>query len=69
MAAGHSYAGQLTGERLEIWGIIKGQMHVNGLPLAAYRFTLVSAALGDLRVRAGSQAILLQTYIPQPRET
>jgi mannose-6-phosphate isomerase len=69
MAAGQSYAGHLTGETLEIWGVIKGQVDINGLPLAAYRFTLLPAALGDFRVRAGPRATLLRTYVPQPRET
>ncbi len=69
IAAGQTFSGRLTGDTLEIWGVIQGQVDINGLPLATYRFTLLPAALGDFQVRAGSQATLLRTYVPQPRET
>jgi mannose-6-phosphate isomerase len=63
MAAGATFAGNCTGETMEIWGVIEGTVSVNNLELSAVRFVLLPAALGEFTVTAVSTATLLRSYV------
>lgn len=63
MAAGATFRGACTGETLEIWGVIKGEVTVNDLPLAAVQFVLLPAAMGEFVITAVSPASLLRSYV------
>lgn len=60
LAAGHTFHGCCSGETLEIWGVLQGQAAINGLELAAVRFCLLPAALGDFTVTAREPSVLLR---------
>jgi mannose-6-phosphate isomerase len=70
LAPGAVYAGQTTGETLEIWGAVEGTAELawagDPIPLPAIRFCLVPARLGDFAVRAAGPgaATLLRVYLP-----
>ena len=63
LAAGAEFHGACTGDTLEIWGVIEGQVAVNELKLDAVRFCLLPAALGEYVVRARTAVTLLRTYV------
>jgi mannose-6-phosphate isomerase len=63
MAAGVTFEGNCTGETLEIWGVVEGEVVVNGLNLTAVQFTLLPAALGEFVVTAVSPTTLLRSYV------
>lgn len=63
LEAGAVWRGACTGESLEIWGALTGQVTVNELALAGVRFCLLPAALGAYTVTAASAATLLRTYV------
>ncbi len=63
LAAGAEFRGACTGESLEIWGVIEGQVTVNELALNAVRFCLLPAALGSYAVTAATAATLLRAYV------
>lgn len=60
---GAEFSGCLSGETLEIWGALDGQIEVNGVQLEAVQFTLLPAALGPYRVTAQGKASCLRTYV------
>ena len=60
--AGFTYSGACTGDSLEIWGVLSGEVTLNRLALSAVRFCLLPAALGEYAVVAASPATLLRTY-------
>ncbi len=68
LAPGAVYAGQTTGETLEIWGTVEGTAELawagDPIPLPAIRFCLVPARLGDFAVRTKGPATLLRVYLP-----
>lgn len=61
--AGVAFRSACTGDSLEIWGVLSGQVAVNALTLQAVRFCLLPAALGEYTVAAASPATLLRTYV------
>jgi len=63
LAAGAEFRGACTGESLEIWGVLEGEVTVNELALDAVRFCLLPAALGQYVVTARTAATLLRTYV------
>ncbi len=63
MAAGATFTGACTGESLEIWGVIAGEVRINRMTLAAVRFTLLPAMLGEFTVTTAAGATLLRTYV------
>lgn len=63
LAAGAVFHGRCDGATLEIWGAIAGRAVVNQVALAAVRFALLPAALGDYAVAAAEDATLLRTYV------
>ena len=63
LEAGAAFHGACTGESLEIWGVLDGQVTVNELGLDAVRFCLLPAALGEFVVTARVGATLLRTYV------
>lgn len=65
---GVEFTGELNGETLEIWGVIEGQIEVNGLELSAVQFTLLPASLGSFRVKAFGKATCLRTYVEKARD-
>jgi len=63
LGAGGQLHGSCNGETLEIWGVIKGSVFINGVFLSGVRFCLLPAAMGDFKVEAVSDATLLRTYV------
>lgn len=63
MAAGTTFHGRCTGETLEIWGAIAGEVEINDVTLTAVRFCLLPAAMGDFVVTAVSPTTLLRSYV------
>lgn len=61
--AGVAFSGACTGDSLEIWGVIEGEVEVNNLTMAAVRFCLLPAAMGEYTVTASTRATLLRTYV------
>ena len=60
---GVAFGGERHGDTLEIWGVLEGEVSVNGLALGAVRFCLLPAALGEFTVTARERATLLRTYV------
>jgi len=63
IAAGASFEGCCTGESLEIWGLLDGEVTLNEVALEPVQFTLLPAAMGDFSVTAVTPATLLRTYV------
>lgn len=63
MEAGATWSGLCDGRTLEIWGVISGAARVNEAPLAAVRFALLPARLGDYTVVAQTKSTLLRVYV------
>jgi mannose-6-phosphate isomerase len=63
LAAGAALRGACTGDSLEIWGVLQGEVTVNELALSPVRFCLLPAALGPYTVQANTPATLLRTYV------
>lgn len=63
LAAGAEWRGACTGESLEIWGVLEGEVEIDELALSAVRFCLLPAALGEYVVTARTAATLLRTYV------
>ena len=66
--AGVSFQGRNDGRTFEIWGALSGQGRVawaeEPLELAAVRFTLLPATLGEFEIKADVSAVMLRTYVP-----
>jgi mannose-6-phosphate isomerase len=66
--AGASFQGRNDGRTFEIWGMLSGWGRVTWagepLELAAVRFTLLPAALGEFEIKADAPAVMLRTYVP-----
>lgn len=62
LRAGAVYRGFCDGSTMEIWGCVEGQISVNDLSLNAVRFTLLPAAMGEFRIHAEQDTILLRSY-------
>ncbi len=63
---GGEFNGYLDGDTLEIWGVIAGNIHVNGIHLSAVQFTLLPAALGNYYITAPEGTTCLRTYVTNP---
>lgn len=63
MSAGATFQGNCTGETMEIWGVVEGDVIVNDLALTAVRFVLLPAAMGEFMITAVSSATLLRSYV------
>lgn len=63
MEAGAVFNGRCDGTTLEIWGVIAGDVEINGVGLTAVRFALLPAVLGDFAVRAAGKTTLLRSYV------
>lgn len=63
LAAEAVYNGRCHGDSLEIWGVIAGEVDINGVVLTAVQFSLLPAALGGFTVHASQNAILLRTFV------
>ncbi len=61
---GASISGDLTGETLEIWGVLEGSVTLNELALDAVQFSLLPAKLGTYTVTSERGATLLRSYTP-----
>lgn len=65
LEAGAEYHGHCDGATLEIWGVIAGEARIAGEALAAVRFVLLPAALGEFVVSTPHGATLLRTYVDE----
>ena len=63
MEARAVFNGRCDGTTLEIWGVIAGEVAINGVELTAVRFTLLPAALGDFTVTATNKTSLLRSFV------
>jgi len=63
LAPGAAYNGACDGRTLEIWGVISGEVALEGLTLATVEFALLPAALGPFRVAAAGGAVCLRCYV------
>ncbi len=63
MAAGAVFNGRCNGDSLQIWGVLEGEVAVEGVGLTAVQFTLLPAALGDFTIIAKTNAVLLRSYV------
>jgi mannose-6-phosphate isomerase len=63
LTSGAEFVGDLDGDTLEIWGVIKGRIVINGVELEATQFALLPAVLGPYRVATATGAICLRTYV------
>jgi mannose-6-phosphate isomerase len=68
LAAGQGWAGQTSGVTMEIWGVLAGEVTLNwaGEPitLAAVGWVLIPAGLGEFRMTATSDSVLLRVITP-----
>ncbi len=68
LESGTNYCGQCDGSTWEVWGCVSGQAQVqwrgDPLTLAAVRFALLPAALGEFAICADGPAVLLRAYAP-----
>ncbi len=68
LAAGQSWAGQTDGRTLEIWGALTGDATLNWagdpVPLEAISWVVVPAGLGEFRMAAASDSVLLRVITP-----
>ena len=71
LESGASYRGICDGTTMEIWGCMSGHALVswNGEPvhLAAIRYTLIPAALGQFSVTAAEPSLCLRVYLPSEK--
>lgn len=75
LEGGTAYHGRCDGSTFEVWGCVKGQAEVRAesvrrrggelVLLAAVRFALLPAALGEFEVYATQPSILLRAYAPE----
>ncbi|MCL4263884.1 MAG: class I mannose-6-phosphate isomerase [Anaerolineae bacterium] len=63
MAAGAAFEGNCNGRSLEIWGVLSGEVMVNGVGLTAVQFALLPAAMGTFTLTASNPSLLLRTYM------
>jgi mannose-6-phosphate isomerase len=63
MAAGTTFHGHCDGRTLEIWGVLSGEVTVNGVGLTAVQFVLLPAAMGACTLTASMPSTLLRTYV------
>ncbi|MBE7528442.1 MAG: class I mannose-6-phosphate isomerase [Chloroflexi bacterium] len=63
MAAGAVFAGNCNGRSLEIWGVLSGEVVVNGVGLTAVQFVLLPAAMGKFMLTTTHPSTLLRTYV------
>jgi hypothetical protein len=65
---GGSYLGSCDGSTMEIWGCVEGDVHLEwaGEPvrLAAIRYALLPAILGDFQITAQQASTCLRVYLP-----
>jgi hypothetical protein len=68
MAASQNWAGQTDGRTLEIWGVLQGGATLNwaGEPvsLEGVGWVLIPAGLGEFRMTAVSDSVLLRVITP-----
>ena len=66
--AGSEYFGLCDGATFEIWGVLQGNVTLDAdappLALAAVQWVLLPAALGEYRIAADADAVLLRTFVP-----
>jgi mannose-6-phosphate isomerase len=68
LPAGSEYFGLCDGATFEIWGVLQGNVTLDAdappLALTAVQWVLLPAALGDYRIAAAADAVLLRTFVP-----
>lgn len=68
VSAGSKITGTCDGSSLEIWGVLDGNININGLNLDGVTFCLLPAALGYYELIAKTNTTLLRTTIPSSDE-
>jgi mannose-6-phosphate isomerase len=68
LPASQSWAGSTDGRTLEIWGVLEGEATLNWtgepLTLSAISWVVIPAALGEFRVTATADSVLLRVITP-----
>ena len=71
LEGGAVFSDHANGESFEIWGVVTGAAHLSSgagdLDLAAIRFCLLPACLGDFTFSASESARLLRVRLPNPQ--
>jgi mannose-6-phosphate isomerase len=68
IASGHCFQGNNDGASLEIWGAIEGRVTIGDVKLERVRFALLPAAMGEFKVTAERDSVLLRTYVGKIEE-
>lgn len=63
LAGGAAFEHNLTGDSLEIWGVIDGSVVIDEITLSAVEFTLLPAYLGEFKVSTTSGATCLRVFV------
>ncbi len=66
LSQGSEFTGACTGETFEIWGVIDGTAEIvctEILRMSAVKFALLPAVLGDFKIKAASDTVLLRAYV------
>jgi mannose-6-phosphate isomerase len=63
MGENAAFSGECNGRTLEIWGVLDGEVTVNGMQITAVQFTLLPAKMGSYTIQAQKPATLLRTYV------
>ena len=66
MDAGAEYTGNCDGTTLEIWGILQGSAILGEMELSPVQFILLPAAMGEYKLEAQKDTILLRATLPKP---
>jgi mannose-6-phosphate isomerase len=59
---GGRYVGDCDGSTMEIWGVLSGEVDVNGLASTGVGFVLLPAALGPFDIKAKADSVLLRAF-------
>lgn len=60
---GTKFTSNLSGESMEIWGAIEGEVNINEVTLRGVRFALLPALLGPMSVTTRQGATCLRVYV------
>lgn len=56
------FTGNCDGQTLEIWGVLEGEVQINGVSLTRVQFSLLPAQLGSFEVKSSTPAVCLRVF-------
>lgn len=63
LSKGTAYSGVCDGTTLEIWGLLSGEIEVNGQLMQGIKFVLLPAALGEYKIKSITDSTLLRIFV------